>query len=185
MTRAETSWTSNTERVVHIYKKKSDVSCTIISRVVATIIIKRRIFMAPVFRSTSGIAIPKPTVEQVEEAIKENRNYIRAAISLQVSPRQLRYLRKLYYIERKEISDEALEEEVRVFYTTTAISNGEENFIGHLRAKGLKVRRKRTRVARRAYSEEFHDYRRYRRDTAMRRRVYTVPGVNFMWHGDG
>jgi len=141
--------------------------------------------MAPVFKNIHGDVVPKPTMEEVTSAIKDSRNYIRAAYALAISVRQLEYLRKLYGIVAEEISDERLQEEVRQFYTTTAISNGEKNFVAHLRYKRLKVKRRKHRAARRAFSEEFHDYRKYRRDTAMRRRVYSVPGVHFMWHGDG
>ena len=141
--------------------------------------------MAPVWRNIYGEAVLKPSQEEVVAAIREYKTYIKAASALAISYSQLRYLRvKVYKIERDEASDEVLQQAVEDFYKTTVPSSGERNFEGFLIGRNLKVRRKRQRAFRIAYSNEYHNYRRYRRDK-IARRIYFVPGVHFMWHIDG
>jgi len=141
--------------------------------------------MAPVWRNIHGQAVPMPSKEETVAAIRDYKTYVKAACALEVSYSQLRYLRKtIYKIERDEASDEVLQQATIDFYETTALSNGERNFEGHLLGMNLKVRRKRQRAFRVAYSAQYHEYRRYRRDK-IARRIYFVPGVHFMWHIDG
>ena len=132
--------------------------------------------------STGGRPAYNITKEQIEELRETGMNWKTIAGFLGVSERTLSRRRIEYGIfdSFSEISDEELDVHIERILQLTPYS-GEVYIIGSLKARNVRVQRERVRES---LLRVDPIGRQMRRRYAICRRVYSVPGPNYLWHID-